>query len=109
MNEHASNRPPLLSPSSPRHAHVAPYATLVTRLIEACAAHPHSRECQAVTAMAPVLRAPLLVSIHVVLYGAAVQAWGRGAVDMIFTHATTIKAASTNSSVSVLRRSFKHR
>ena len=50
-------------------------AMLVTRLGEACAAHPHSRDCVAVTSIAPVLRAPLLVCVHVVLYGAAVQAW----------------------------------
>jgi hypothetical protein len=48
---------------------------LVTRLVEDCAAHPLSRECKAVTAVAPALRAPLMAATHVVLYGAAVQAW----------------------------------
>lgn len=40
-----------------------------TRTFQACATRSNSRECQAATAVAPALRAPLLVSIHVVLYG----------------------------------------
>jgi len=32
--------------------------------------------CGAVIALAPALRAPMLIALHATLYGAAVQAWG---------------------------------
>uniref|UniRef100_A0A7S0T4A2 SPX domain-containing protein n=1 Tax=Mantoniella antarctica TaxID=81844 RepID=A0A7S0T4A2_9CHLO len=53
-------------------------AMLLMRLSEACGPpweQRDSHECDAMTAVAPALRAPLLISLHVVLYGAAVQAW----------------------------------
>lgn len=63
-------------------AAIALGAMLVMRLSEACGTPwdhslplQRSRECDAMNAVAPAVRGPLLVCLHVVLYGAAVQAW----------------------------------
>ena len=57
-------------------------AMVVTRLTEVCGmpwdesdVKRESLECDAVVAVAPALRAPLLVALHAMLYGVAVQAW----------------------------------
>ena len=52
------------------------FAMLITRVIEKCAnGRMDTVECNAVAAVAPAIRAPLLIALHVALYGSAVQAW----------------------------------
>ena len=57
-------------------AAAALFGMLIAKIAESCAdGKMHSVECNAVAAVAPAIRAPLLVALHVALYGSAVQAW----------------------------------
>ena len=51
-------------------------AMLVTRVSEACAGSGYDTlKCDAMAAVAPAVRAPFLIALHVALYGVATQAW----------------------------------
>ena len=54
-----------------------------TRVVEACAT-PTSTACAAVAAMAPAMRAPLLLAAHVCMYGGLVRAWAETRVNAPF-------------------------
>ena len=51
-------------------------AMLVTRVSEACGGSGYDTlKCDAMAAVAPAVRAPFLIALHVALYGVATQAW----------------------------------
>ena len=64
-------------------AAIALGAMFTTRVVEACAT-PTSTACAAVAAMAPAMRAPLLLAAHVCMYGGLVRAWAETRVNAPF-------------------------